>query len=174
MSTYHSSLGLLLLTTWIGMAPVEQSPAATAIPPKVGVASGTVQAGKLTVTLRHAYALGPIDSGGTVYQIVLTDSPIPAGALSKELERGGQQLLKTGKLNGIALLVDDTGFIRNMVPFIGELRGSRMIASAGQLQAFRVTPPQVTGQGRATAEQTSGQGWSYAASWNAALQKPKG
>lgn len=173
MNGYSSSLALLLLTAWVGMAPVGQLPATAVIPPQVGVASGTVQAGKLNVTLRHAYASGPIDSGGTVYQIVLTDSPIPPEALSKELERGGQQLLKTGKLSGIALLVDDTGFIRNMVPFIGELRGSRMLASAGQLQAFRVTPPHVTGQGRATPEQTSGQGWSYAASWNAALEKPR-
>lgn len=37
-----------------------------------------------------------------------------------------------------------------MVAFIGELRGNRMLAGAGQLQAFRVTPPQVAGQGRAT------------------------
>jgi hypothetical protein len=113
-----------------------------------------------------------MDMGGMLYQVVLTDSPVPPEALAKEIARGGQPMLKSGKLSGITLLVDDTGFVRNMVPFVGELRGSSMLASAGRLDSFAVTPSGTTGQGRKTLDQTVGQGWSYAASWNATVTKP--
>ena len=150
------------------LAAASQGTDVPAIPKQPGAAAGTVSAGTANVTLRHAYALGPIDWGGQVYQIVLTDKPIPKDAIGKELERGGQPLLKAGKLQGITLLVDDTGFVMNIVPYIGELRGSRMLASAGRLKAFAAGQGRTTGQGSATSEGT-GQGWSYAASWNAAL-----
>lgn len=145
---------------------------APAIPSSPSLAAGTLQLGKTTVTLKHAYALGPMDMGGKLYQVVLTDSAVPPDALAKELARGGQPLLKAGKLSGITLLVDDTGFVRNMVPFVADLRGSSMLASVGKLESFAVTPNGLTAQGRKQIDQTVGQGWSYAASWNALITKP--
>jgi len=158
---------------WVVAAVVAQQSAVPALPAKPGIAAGAVKAGSASVTLAHAYALGPIDSGGTVYQIVLTNNPIPADALAKELARGGQSLLKSGKLQGIGMLVDESGFIRNIVPYIGELRGSSMLASAGQLESFAATARGVTGRGSKVTGDTMGQGWSYVASWNAALVKPQ-
>jgi len=61
---------------------------APAIPAKAGDAAGTVQAGTTTVTLKHAYALGPMDRGGQVYQVMLTDGPVPSDAIAKELAQG--------------------------------------------------------------------------------------
>ena len=145
---------------------------APAIPAKAGEAAGTVQAGKTTVTLKHAYALGPLDRGGEVYQIMLTDGPVPREAVAKELAFGGQSLLRAGKLSGITLLVDSTGFVRTVVPFVGDMRGSQMLASAGELDQFSVARTGVKGQGHMKTSDTAGQGWSYAASWNAALTKP--
>lgn len=161
---------VLALASWTAATALAQQ--APAVPSTSGVAAGTVQLGKTTVTLKHAYALGPMDMGGMLYQVVLTDSPVPPEALAKEIARGGQPMLKAGKLSGITLLVDDNGFVRNMVPFVGELRGSSMLASAGRLDSFAVTPSGTTGQGRKTLDQTVGQGWSYAASWNATVTKP--
>lgn len=41
-------------------------------------------------------------------------------------------------MSGISLLVDSSGDIRNIVPFIGsELRGSRMLASSRALSCVR-------------------------------------
>jgi hypothetical protein len=43
-------------------------------------------------------------------------------------------LLRAGKVSGVALLVDASGFVRNLVPFIGsDLRGGRMLASVSTL-----------------------------------------
>jgi hypothetical protein len=152
-------------------AAVAQTP--PAIPAKSGEAAGTVQAGKTMVTLKHAYALGPMDRGGQVYQIMLTDGPVPPEALAKELALGGgQSLLRSSKLSGITLLVDADGFVRNATPFIGDIRGSKMLASGGKLDSFAVAPTGIKGQGRKGAADTQGQGWSYAASWNAAVTKP--
>jgi hypothetical protein len=146
---------------------------APAIPAKSGDAAGTVQAGNTIVTLKHAYALGPMDRGGQVYQIMLTDGPVASDAVAKELALGGgQSLLRSSKLSGITLLVDSTGFVRTVVPFIGDIRGSQMLASAGKLDSFAVAPTGITGQGRKSTADTMGQGWSYAASWNAAVTKP--
>jgi hypothetical protein len=160
----------LLLAGWF--AATTQAQPVPEVPLAVGMAAGSVQLGKTTVTLKHAYALGPMDMGGKLYQVVLTDAPVPRDAQAKELARGGQPLLKVGKLSGITLLIDDAGFVRNMVPFVGELRGSSMQASAGRLDSFVVTPRGVTGKGRKQVDQTVGQGWSYAASWNAGVTKP--
>jgi hypothetical protein len=155
----------------LAVAAIAQT--APAIPAKSGDAAGMVQAGKTIVTLKHAYALGPIDRGGEVYQIMLTDGPVPSDVVAKELALGGgQSLLRSGKLSGITLLVDSTGFVRTMVPFIGDLRGSQMLASAGQLDRFAAAPTGITGQGSKGAADTMGQGWSYAASWNTAITKP--
>lgn len=71
---------------------------ATPISAKPGVAAGILQAGAIKITLAHAYPSGPIESGGTLYQIVLTDAPIPSDAIGKEvLYFGGQALLRVGK-----------------------------------------------------------------------------
>jgi len=143
------------------------------VPAKVGAAAGTVEAGAKKITLLHAYVAGPIGEDDSLYQVVLTDAPIPDDAIGKELlHRGGQALLRAGKVNGIALTVDGTGFIRNIVPFIGELRGNQMMASAGRLTVFAAKEGHSTGQGMLTSAQTTKQGWSYAASWNAAVRPP--
>lgn len=165
---FFVAMGVCLLEAVVALAQI-----APAIPAKSGEAAGTIQAGKTIVTLKHAYALGPMDRGGEVYQIMLTDGPVPSDAVAKELALGGgQSLLRSSKLSGITLLVDSTGFVRTVVPFIGDIRGSLMLASAGMLDGFAVAPTGITGQGRKGTADTMGQGWSYAASWNAAVTKP--
>ncbi len=99
---------VLALAGWTAATALAQL--APAIPSSPSLAAGTLQLGKTTVTLEHAYALGPMDMGGKLYQVVLTDSP--------------------------------------------------------------VTPNGLTAQGRKQIDQTVGQGWSYAASWNALITKP--
>jgi hypothetical protein len=47
-----------------------------------------------------------------------------------------------------------------------------MLASAGRLPSFTVAPTGITGQGSEGTADTMGQGWSYAASWNATVTKP--
>ncbi len=155
-------------------SPLAIAQAPPAIPAKAGEAAGTVQAGKVTVNLKYAYAMGPLDApADPVYQIVLTDAPIPPEALAAELKnRGGQRLLRTSKVSGISMLVDSKGFLRNIVPFVDEMRGSPMLASAGDLDKFAMTPAGITGQGKKGLADKGGQGWSYAASFNAALIKP--
>ena len=170
LSRIGTRAAVLALAGWTAATALAQQ--VPAVPPSAGVAAGAIQLGKTTVTLKHAYALGPMDMGGMLYQVVLTDSPVPPEALAKEIARGGQPMLKAGKLSGITLLVDDTGFVRTMVPFVGDLRGGSMLASAGKLESFAVTPNGLTGQGRKQIDQTVGQGWSYAASWNALITKP--
>jgi len=159
------------LGTLAAAAPApKQAPAL--IPEKAGVAVGALKAGPVTVTLAHAYASGPIDSfgdGDLLYMVVLTDRPIEASAIAGEIKRGGQALLQSGKLQGLALMVDAKGFIRNIVPYVGELRGNRMMASAGRLTSFTVHKERVSGQGSLTPKDTMQQGWSFAASWNATL-----
>ena len=165
---FAAAFGLCLL-----QAAGATAQTAPAIPAKSGEAAGTVQAGSTVVTLKYAYALGPMDRGGAVYQIMLTDGPVPSDAVAKELALGGgQSLLRSAKLSGITLLVASDGFVRNMAPFIGDLRGSKMLASAGRLDTFAVAPTGVTGQGRKSTADTMQQGWSYAASWHAAVTKP--
>jgi hypothetical protein len=136
---------------------------------KPGVAAGTLQAGAQKVALAHAYALASSDAMGPIYQVLLTDGPIPPEMLAKELQRGGQTLLKSGKLSGISMLVGVDGFIRNIVPYLGDLRGSRMLSSAGKLTSFVVSAKAASGQGSMSIDSTMGQGWAYSASWNATL-----
>jgi hypothetical protein len=159
---------------WLGWmaSGAAQRPEPPPIPAKAGVAAGSLTAGALKVTLTHAYALGPVDLGGPLYQVLLTDGPIAADALKAELRPGAQPLLKAGKLRGIALLTDEKGAVRSIVPFIGALDGSRMISGGESLQAFSVKQGQATGQGSVSTAGTMGQGWSYAASWNAVVIKP--
>ena len=163
--------GLLIRLSTVAVLSAQGVPA---IPAKPGTAAGTVQAGGATVKLVHAYASGPIDWGGTVYQIVLTDAPVAESALAKELQpKGGLTLLRSRKVSGVALLIDDSGLIRNLIPFIGDLRGSAMLSSAGSVSSFAVRDGRVVGQHQRSADSTMGQGWSYAASWNAVLRKPQ-
>jgi len=169
----HGRARAAVLALCLMQAVAALAQTAPAIPAKPGDAAGTVQLGSTTVTLKHAYALGPMDRGGQVYQIMLTDGPVPPEALAKELALGGgQSLLRSSKLSGITLLVDSEGYLRNVVPFIGDIRGSKMLASAGKLDSFAVAPTGIKGQGRKGSGDTQGQGWSYAASWNAAVTKP--
>jgi len=150
----------------IGTVSVAARQAPPPVPAKAGVAAGTVTAAGKTITLTHAYVGADADGN---YEVVLTDTPLPDAAIATEVKsRGGQQLLRQGKASGISMLVDAKGFIRNIIPFIGEnLRGNTMQASAGDLATFKASATSVTGQGSKTAAQTSGQGWSYSASWNA-------
>jgi hypothetical protein len=95
-------------------------------------------------------------------------APSPAADIAVEVKSGGgQRLRRTGKVSGISMLVDGNGFLRNIIPFVGESRGNSMLSRAGTLAAFTASAKSVTGQGAMTAAQTMSQGWSYAASWNA-------
>ena len=161
------TLAVCALATTIAMAQ-----SAPAIPAKPGEALGTVQLGKTTVTLKYAYASGPEGAGAPSYQIMLTDGPVPPDVLAKGIAtKGANALLRSGKLSGISMLVDATGFLYNIIPFVGDLQGSKMLGSAGRLDKFAVTPAGLTGQGRMDAAGTN-QGWSYSASFNATVQKP--
>ncbi len=163
------SLSLVLLgCVTAGVAAAQAPPP---VPAKAGVAVGTLKAGSTTVTLAHAYVAGPFDN---LYVIELTDQPIPEAAIAGEVKRGGGQgLLRSGKLQGILMYVDDTGFVQTLIPFIGETRGDKMLASAGRLTSFTLKAGQVTGQGAKTPDQTMQQGWSYAASFNAIVRPAK-
>ena len=166
---------LVLAALVLMTASAAESQAPAPIPSKAGVAIGTLKAGSTTVTLAYAYAAGPIDSGGgKLYVIELTDQPIPDAAIAGEVKRGGGQgLLRSGKLSGLSMYVDETGFVQTIVPFVGELRGGKMMASAGRLPTFAIKAGQVTGQGAMTPDQTMQQAWSYAASFNATLRPIK-
>jgi hypothetical protein len=169
----RAAASLLAVAACLGAAAPAFAQPAPAIPAKPGEAAGTVQVGKTTVTLKHAYATGPSDRGGPVYEVMLTDGPVPPEILAKGLGIGGAKaLLNSGKLSGITLLVGADGFLRSIIPFAGEVRGDKMLASAGKLDSFAVTSSGLTGQGRKSPADTMGQGWSYAAGWNAALSKP--
>ena len=144
---------------------------APTVPAKAGEAAGTLQAGKTSVALRHAYAMQVNDA----YHVMLTDTPVPADMLAKELKLGGgQTMLRQKKASGVFIVVAaKDGFVRTLVPFVGDdMRGGNSMASVGNLQSFAATPAAVSGQGSQTPAQTMGQGWSYAASFNAALAKP--
>lgn len=160
---------LSLMTLLLGVAaatPVFAQPV-PAIPAKPGEAAGTVVMGNSTVTLKYAYASGPEDAVDPVYQIMLTDGPVPPEVLAKgSATKGANGLLRSGKLSGISMLVDAKGFLRNIIPFVGDLKGNKMLASAGRLDKFTVAPSGLIGQGRMGAGDTN-QGWSYAASFNA-------
>jgi hypothetical protein len=146
---------------------------APAIPSAPGVAAGTVALGSATVTLAHAYAMARTEFDETLYQIVLTDKPVPADALARELARGGQPLLKAGKLSGISLLVDTSGHVRNIVPYVGDLRGEKMLAGGGSLAAFAVKGTLLSAQAVFGTDRTVGQGWSFTGSWTATLPPSK-
>ena len=142
------------------------------LPAKTGEAAGTLQAGKTSVELKHAYAMGPVDDA---YHVMLTDGPVPLDMLAKELKLGGgQTMLRQKKVSGVYMIVAKDGFVRTLIPVVGDdIRGSSSMASAGKLDSFAATATIVTGQGRRALAQTMGQGWSYAASFNAALVKPQ-
>jgi hypothetical protein len=169
----RAAASLIALAACLVAATTANAQPAPAIPAKPGEAAGTLVVGKTTVTLKHAYATGPADRGGPVYDVMLTDGPVPPEILAKGLGIGGAKaLLNSGKLSGITLLVGADGFLRNVIPFAGDLRGEKMLASAGRLDSFAVTSNGLTGQGRKALADTMGQGWSFSASWNAAVAKP--
>jgi hypothetical protein len=161
-------LSLLTLAVAIAAAMPAWAQPSPAIPAKPGEAAGTVVMGNTMVTLKYAYASGPEDAGDPVYQIMLTDGPVPPDVLAKGgATKGANGLLRSGKLSGISMLVDAKGFLRNIIPFVGDLKGNKMLASAGRLDKFTATPTGLTGQGRMGTSDTGNQGWSYAASFNA-------
>jgi hypothetical protein len=141
------------------------------LPAKSGEAAGTLQAGKTSVELKHAYAMGPVDDA---YHVMLADAPVAADMLAKELKfGGGQTLMRQNKLSGVYMIVGKDGFVRTLIPFVGEMRGSPSYGSVGKLDSFTATPSSVTGRGGRTLAQTAGHGWSYGASFDAALVKPQ-
>jgi hypothetical protein len=145
--------------------------AATAVPAKPGTATGTLTVGTTPVTLTHAYVGGPIDGGN--YIIELTDQALPEASLDAELKFGsGQRLLRSGKAQGLMLYVDAKGFVVTAIPFAGEYRGNKMLASVGSLASFKVAAGQVTGAGKLTAEDTN-QSWSYQAQFTATVRPVK-
>jgi hypothetical protein len=152
--------------TLLSIVTVAARQAPPPIPAKPGVAAGTVTAAGKTIALTHAYVGADADGN---YEVVLTDTPLPEAAIATEVKSlGGQRLLRQAKASGISMLVNSKGFVLNIIPFIGEdLRGNTMQASAGDLASFKASATSVTGQGSRTTAQTSGQGWSYSASWNA-------
>lgn len=77
------------------------------VPAKPGVAAATVTVAGTTITLAHAY-VGALGDG--LYDVVLTDAPVPPADIAVEVKSGGgQRLLRAGKVNGISMLVDDRG-----------------------------------------------------------------
>lgn len=144
---------------------------APSVPESPGVASGTLEFGNKSIKLAHAYVSGPEKAGGNVYRIVLSDRPVPPEALAIELKwGGGQKLLRAGTLDGVLLNVDDTGFVRVVIPFIDSVRGSQNLAMAGRLPAFSARDGIITGQAAFAKER--GQGWTLAASWRAKAMAP--
>ncbi len=150
-------------------AAAGQAPAA--IPAKADTATGTLKAGATSVNLAFSYAASFVNFGETLYQVILTEAPVAPDSLAKELlSRGGQPLLRGGKLSGIALTIGPDGLVRNMVPFIGaDLRGSKMLSSVA-LTSFTIVGGRVTGQAAMPIDRTGGQGWSVSASWNATIR----
>jgi hypothetical protein len=164
-------LGTLVLS--LGLCALHTPAFAQAAPPvpaKIGEAAGTLQAGKASVELKYAYALAQDDA----YHVMLTDAPVPADMLARELKLGGgQTMLRQKKASGVFMIVAKDGFVRTLIPFVGDdLRGGSSMASVGRLDSFAATPSAATGQGQRALAQTMGQGWSYGASFNAALVKP--
>lgn len=161
---------LALSTALCAVHVIAFAQAAPAVPAKPGEAAGTVQAGKTSVALKYSYAM-PFDDA---YHVMLTDTPVPADMLAKELKLGGgQTMLRQKKASGVFMIVAKDGFVRTLIPFVGEdIRGNNSMASVGKLDSFTATPSSVSGQGGRTLAQTMNQGWSYAASFNAALAKP--
>lgn len=161
-ATSAAILALAVLAFTSSTVSARQAPP---VPAKAGMASGSVTLGSTTITLAHAY-VGALADG--LYEVVLTDAPVPPADIAVEVKSGGgQRLLRSAQISGISMLVDGKGFLRNIIPFVGELRGGSMLASAGSLTAFAASATGVTGQGSMTAAQTMSQGWSYAASWKA-------
>lgn len=174
LSTLFAALRPVLAGAVVAVCAVVSALAQTPppLPASVGTATGTLTAGATTITLKHAYVLPFTMFDEPAFQVLITDQPIPAAALAKEVARGGQALLKAGTLSGVSLLLGPDGSIRNLVPYISDLRGSRMLASAGTLTDFKASPTQVTGRDARGPDRTSGQGWSYTAAWNAQVVKP--
>lgn len=163
--------GVTVAALALGVAGVAaQSGKSAGSAPAVGTAVGTLTVGGATVRLTHAYAGGPID--GSNYVVELTDQALPAAALEAELKYPGQRLLRAGKAQGLMLYVDAKGFVLTAIPFAGEVRGSKMLASVGSLPSFTVARGLVTGAGKMSAADTN-QGWSYQASFTAAVRPVK-
>ena len=83
---------------------------------------------------------------------------------------GGQKLMRAGKLDGVLLNVDETGFVRVVIPFIDNIRGSQSLMNATRLPAFSVRDGVITGQASYLKER--GQGWNLTASWRAKAIAP--
>jgi hypothetical protein len=119
------------------------------------------------VRLAHAYVAGPISG---IYVVELTDRPIPEAQLGVELRRGGGQgQLRTGKVQGLLLYVAPDGFVQTAIPFVGDVRGEKMLASVGPLVRFSVSGGKASGVGSLALEKAN-QGWSYDATFTATVR----
>jgi hypothetical protein len=162
---------MIALVSGIAATGAQSGKAATGAPASSGTVTGVLTMGAAAVKLTHVYAAGPVD--GDKYVVELTDQALPEAALDAELKYfGGQRLLRSGTAQGLLLYVDAKGFVLTAIPFAGEVRGSKMLASAGSLPSFKVAAGQVTGTGKMTAEDTN-QGWSYQAQFTAPLRPAK-
>jgi hypothetical protein len=166
------TLGVLVvgvLALGVPGAVAQSRKATTGAPARPGTATGTLTVGTTPVALTHAYVGGPFDGGN--YIIELTDQVLPEASLAAELKfGGGQGLLRSGKAQGLMLHVDAKGFVMTAIPFAGEYRGNKMLASVGSLASFTVAAGQVTGAGKLTAEDTN-QSWSYQAQFTATARR---
>jgi hypothetical protein len=156
--------------TILGSPAGAQAPAGKAVagkPAAADTAAGTLKVGATAVTLAHAYVAGPVSG---VYIVELTDQPIPEAQLGAELRRGGGQgQLRSGKVQGLLLYVAPDGFVQTAIPFVGAMRGEKMLASVGPLVRFNVAGGQVSGVGSLSTEKTN-QDWSYDAKFTATVR----
>ncbi len=97
---------------------------------QVGQASGTYTAKGEVVELKHAYAGRGQRFGKEATIILLTDNPIPADALSSELE--SQNLLEDGKLRGLQYVIDEDGLWLRFYP------GPYQESTTNTLKEFKV------------------------------------
>jgi hypothetical protein len=81
---------------------------------QVGQASGTYTAKGEVVELKYAYAGRGQRFGKEATIILLTDNPIPADALSSEID--SQNLLEDGKLRGLQYVIDEDGLWLRFYP----------------------------------------------------------
>jgi hypothetical protein len=161
------AVATVLGALWVLAAAPAAAQVAAGKATAAGTATGVLKVGATTVQLAHAYVAGPVSG---VYIVELTDQPIPEASLAGELRRGGGQgFLRSGKVQGLLLYVSPDGFVQTAIPFAGDLRGEKMLASVGSLVRFAVTGTQVSGVGSLSAEKTN-QDWSFDARFSATVR----
>jgi hypothetical protein len=104
---------------------------------KPGQASGTYTAKGETVQLHYAYAGRGKRFGEESVILLLTDQPVPADALAKELE--SQTLLLDEKIRGLEYVFSEGGFWVRFHP--GQYQQSR----SGEIKEYKVANGSVSG-----------------------------